>query len=133
MGATSGWGGLLVAGAGFTTPLNIGGFGRYYFSTSVDVGPVTMLPRGNSMNVEIIISLLGTYGAQKVFYAPPDGVAGKYYGTHKLIFRTDGFPLGPCTLAISCMISILYVPNANSLPYGEIEVTYRDFTEMTPW
>src|SRR5215212_9603344 len=80
----------LVANAGFDFAIPpITASGVYGISASVDVGPVSMLPRGFSASTSIEIAFDLIAGAESqplVFKPPPQGVIGARYGVFTLAF-----------------------------------------------
>lgn len=113
------------AGAGFEIPLKIDTAGSYIFSASVDVGPVTMLPRGFLAHTQLQMGL-DIIGDQPpvTFNPPPQGVVGVYYGVQSLAFSMQLSP-GTVYLGLAVGAEIDYTGSPNPAPYAEITATYR--------
>lgn len=105
----------------------------YTFTASVDVGPVTLLPRGHTVAAEIIFGFERVAGDSEVFYPPsPRGVIGARYGTVTLGFTIDegDLPPGTYTLRAACGLLLVYSGTPDPLPYAEIIATYRSVTKQ---
>jgi hypothetical protein len=131
----------LFANAGFDFAVPpITASGVYGISASVDVGPVTMLPRGFSASTSIHMAFDLIPGAESqplIFKPPPQGVIGARYGVFTLAFQVHltGTPAQPAfvflTLGVSANID--YTGSPNPAPYAEMICTFRNVIEtFTP-
>jgi hypothetical protein len=131
----------MVASAGFDFGIPpITASGVYGFSASVEVGPVSMLPRGFSASTSIQIGLDLIPGAESqplVFKPPPQGVVGARYGIFTLAFQVHltGTPEHPAVvfLTLGVMANIDYTGSPSPAPYAEMICTFNHVIEtFTP-
>jgi len=121
----------LFAGAGFEGPIVINTAGTYFFSASVEVGPVTLLPRGHTVAAEIIIGIEGQDGASRQFFPPPGGFIGANFGIQTLAFSVN-LAKGTYIFGAACGLLLDYSGTPNPLPYAEIIATYRSVVQVLP-
>jgi hypothetical protein len=124
--------GELFAGAGLTigAPLLAGRF-PYTITATVDVGPLTLLPRGGVVAAEIIFGFDRIPGDREEFRPPsPSGVVGARLGLVTLQFTVEEDEIGAGTPLLRCACGLLmqYSGTPNPLPYAEIIATYRSVT-----
>ena len=119
--------GQIFAGATLIEYVNVPFAGSYTFTAAVEVGPLTLLPRGHTVAAEIIMGFFGGDGDREVFRPPtPNGVLGARLGTFTLCFTADLQPGITYALRASCGLMMQYSGTPNPLPYAEIIATYKN-------
>jgi hypothetical protein len=123
--------GDLFAGTGFEGFIDIETANTYTFSVVVDVGPVSMLPRGFTAATSIDFGIFGINGRSETFFPPPRGVIGARYGLRQLAFSEFLQPgKYPFTIAVGALID--YTGSPNPAPYAEMIATYRSAMQVSP-
>jgi hypothetical protein len=119
----------LTSFAGFDFPFRVDQTGDYVIAASVDVGPVSMLPRGFTALTQLAIGLeFGDGAPPTTFTPPPQGVVGAYYGTFTLAFRTHLTANTSPFLTLGAGALINYTGSPNPAPYAEMICTYKNAT-----
>lgn len=121
----------VFAGAGFEGDLHITVANTYTFSVSVDVGPVSMLPRGFTAATSIDFGIDFVDGRSEIFRPPGSGgVVGAYYGLHTMAFSAHLQP-GTYVFAVAVGALINYTGTPNPAPYAEMIATYRNAMQVS--
>ncbi len=120
----------IFAGAGFEGDLHINVANTYTFSVSVDVGPVTALPRGFAAMTSIDFGIDRVDGRTEVL--PPGGgrVLGAYYGLHTMAFSAALQP-GTYIFTVAVGALINYTGAPNPAPYAEMIATYKSAIQVS--
>ncbi|HEX2061959.1 MAG TPA: hypothetical protein VHK90_14555 [Thermoanaerobaculia bacterium] len=120
--------GQIFAGATLIESIYLNFAGSYTFSATVEVGPLTLLPRGHTVAAEIIMGIQGLGGDDPiVFYPPgPNGIVGWRPGTFNLSFTVELEARTRYSLRAACGLMMNYSGTPSPLPYAEIIATYKN-------
>lgn len=115
--------------------------GMYTFRFLVNIGPISLLPRGdvfeqNQIDATIRMSLVNITGATASFSVHAgtgSGFVGRNFGTKMFSFSANLTKGVKYTLEMRQFLEFDYGPGLpNPAPYGEIIATYQETVEVTP-
>lgn len=122
----------LFAGAGFEGDISITVAGTYTFSVVAEVGPVSMLPRGdNTIATSVDMGVERVGGDTRAFYPGLTGVIGARYGIVNLAF-TERFERGTYVFTVAVGALLDYRGTPSPAPYAEMIATIRSAVEIVP-
>jgi len=130
----------IAVSAGYEREITTAAAGLHTFRVSVAVGPVSLLPRGDlfqqnllEAGVRLFLNVPNAFAELVVRAGTGSGFVGRNFGTRLLSITANLQKGAQYTLHLHHFLGFDYSPFVpNNAPYAEIIATYQQTIEMTP-